>query len=120
MAERKRQYRQGDVFLESFDGEVKSLPHKVVPRDGGRVVLAYGEATGHAHAVEEAEAELIELESGERFLVTPRGISLRHEEHDTIHLPPGTYRVVRQREYVPPLPGDEEDDEGEDSRYVLD
>ena len=97
-------------------------PHRSVARDEGRIVLAYGEATGHVHAIADADAELIELESGERFLVTERGVSLRHEEHEAIELLPGTYRVVRQREYVPaPAPEDDEtDDEVENTRYVED
>ena len=42
-------FRQGDVGLIP----VASLPDgaKKVPRDKGRIVLAYGEVTGHAHAI---------------------------------------------------------------------
>ena len=117
---RSGQYRQGDVLLVRVEDDVKSRPHRSVARDEGRIVLAYGEQTGHAHAIADAEAELIELETGERFLVTARGVSLRHEEHDTIELPPGSYRVVRQREYAPVLRTDETGDETEDTRYVED
>lgn len=41
--------RQGDVLLTP----VKSLPQGCteVPLDKGRIVLAYGEVTGHAHAI---------------------------------------------------------------------
>jgi hypothetical protein len=28
-------------------------------------------------------------------------VALEHEDHDTIMIPPGTYQVVRQREYSP-------------------
>jgi hypothetical protein len=28
-------------------------------------------------------------------------VALEHDEHDAIHLPPGNYQVVRQREYTP-------------------
>jgi hypothetical protein len=35
-------------------------------------------------------------------------------------LPPGTYRVVRQREYVPAPADDETDEEVENTRYVAD
>jgi hypothetical protein len=116
------QYRQGDVLLVRVEDDVMARPHQSVARDGGRIVLAYGEQTGHAHAIADADAELIELETGERFLVTARGVSLRHEEHDTIELPPGSYRVVRQREYVPAGGADDEEDadEAADSRYVED
>jgi hypothetical protein len=83
----------------------KLLP---VPRDRGRLVLAYGEVTGHSHVVE-GEAELLfraadveELER--RFLHVEAESMLVHEEHDTITLPPGDFEVVRQREYAPEAP----------------
>ena len=117
------QYRQGDVLLVRVEENVLARPHRSVGRDRGRIVLAYGEATGHAHAIADADAELIELETGERFLVTARGVSLRHEEHAAVELPPGAYRVVRQREYVPAGAADDEEeeaDEAPDSRYVED
>ena len=108
------------MLLFRVEEDVKSRPHRSVERDDGRIVLAYGEATGHAHAIADADAELIELETGERFLVTARGVSLRHEEHAAVELPPGSYRVVRQREYAPAPDDDESGDDTEDTRYVAD
>ncbi len=97
-------YRQGDVLLQRVDTIPDGL--QAVPLDKGRVILAYGEVTGHAHAVEGdvrfLAADLEELE--ERFLHVEREASVVHEEHDTIALPPGDYRVVRQREYAPERP----------------
>lgn len=92
-------YRQGDVLIELVD----ELPARcrAVDRDEGRIVLAYGEVTGHAHAVVGA-AELFESDLGERFLqVLEEGGVITHEEHHPIVLPAGTYRVTRQREYTP-------------------
>lgn len=74
---------------------------KVKERDGGRIILAWGEATGHAHAVGEAECELVELPTGEAFIISDKGISLRHEEHGAINLSPGCYRLDTQKEYSP-------------------
>lgn len=96
--------RQGDVLLV----EVDELPSQLapVPREDGRLVLAHGEATGHAHVLE-GQAELLaaDLEEMEhRFLRVEVESSLLHEEHDTIVVPPGSYRVVRQREYAPRRP----------------
>lgn len=94
-------YRQGDVLIE----QVATIPDGLVdvPRDDGRLILAYGEVTGHAHAVvgdcQFLAADLEELE--ERFLRVESEAAVVHEEHDTIALPPGNYRVVRQREYSP-------------------
>jgi hypothetical protein len=96
--------RQGDVLIV----RVPVLPKgtREVPRDeAGRVVLALGEATGHAHAIRDPDATLFELtgaEVGQRFLEITREVTLRHEEHDPITLAPGTYEVRRQREYVSP------------------
>jgi hypothetical protein len=42
-------YRQGDVLVQQVD-EIPDGLH-AVPLDKGRVILAYGEVTGHAHAV---------------------------------------------------------------------
>jgi hypothetical protein len=42
-------YRQGDIMLRSVERIPSAL--KKVPLDKGRVILAYGEVTGHAHAV---------------------------------------------------------------------
>jgi hypothetical protein len=95
------QYRQGDVLLEKCAKPSSKQQLRPVPRDRGRIVLAYGEVTGHAHAICEAEAELVELDTGERFLMSDAGMRIVHEEHAPISLPPGNYRVIRQREYSP-------------------
>jgi hypothetical protein len=92
--------RQGDVLLVP----VETIPEtaKPVARDRGRVILAYGEVTGHAHAV--ADATAVELRDGDqRYLRVPRPVTLRHEEHGPIDVRPGSYRIVIQREYVPSL-----------------
>jgi hypothetical protein len=94
-------YRQGDVLLV----EVARRPSDVrpVPREHGRLVLAQGEATGHAHVVTDAAAELVSREQADELYLLVYGddVVLEHEEHDTIPLPRGSYRVMRQREYAP-------------------
>ena len=91
------QVRQGDVLLVPVD----RIPAAVKPvrRDAGRVVLAYGEVTGHAHAIRSSAATLLETVGG-RFLRVTAPVVLDHEEHAAIDVRPGTYRVVIQREYV--------------------
>ena len=42
-------FRQGDVLVVPVDEIPTGL--KKVPREQGRLVLAHGEATGHAHVV---------------------------------------------------------------------
>jgi hypothetical protein len=90
--------RQGDVLVV----RVEAIPDEAKPvaRDRGRVVLAYGEVTGHAHAIAARDATLLELD-GERYLRVTAPVTLDHEEHAAIDLPPGSFRVVIQREYVP-------------------
>jgi hypothetical protein len=66
----------------------------------GRVVLAEGEATGHAHAIRAAGVALC-MYGIQRILEVQREAILRHEEHADIILPPGNYEVIRQREYTP-------------------
>lgn len=92
-------FRQGDVLLE----RVNSLPQGVTPvaREGGRIVLAHGEVTGHAHAIKNRVAKFYQAGNGERFLEVPQACSVTHEEHGAIPLEPGIYRVKRQREYSP-------------------
>ncbi len=92
-------YRQGDVLLV----RVADLPNEAgQPRDSkGRLVLAEGEATGHAHAILHEGARLHGSELEDRFLevLAEGGVDLVHEEHATIRVPQGVYRVIRQREH---------------------
>jgi len=93
-------YRQGDVLIMP----VQSIPVGLDPigRDGSRVVLAHGEATGHAHTIKAEGAALFRTTSNDVYLsVTGDPVALAHDEHDTLIIPPGKYRVVRQREYAP-------------------
>lgn len=115
-----RSIRQGDVYVAQVQGRAKAGKEIT---DNGRVILAYGEQTGHAHEVIEATnnsarqsasaalyqanetetippAQLFEEPDGTRYLFVDRPCLLVHQEHGAIALTPGTYRVVRQREYV--------------------
>jgi len=93
-------YRQGDVLIR----RVASIPAsaKPTPRDNGRVILAYGEVTGHAHQIADPDAVGAELTVAEAatFLRLTKKAQLVHEEHATLDLPAGTYQVIRQREYT--------------------
>ena len=99
-------YRQGDVLIAPLAESAvpgSALDAVSEPRDGrGRLVLALGEVTGHAHAVV-GPGRLVREASvfGPMLLHVPEGARVVHEEHAAISLPKGWYRVVRQREYVP-------------------
>lgn len=100
-----RMYRQGDVLL------TRTLRRPSAQAVPVGLVLAYGEVTGHAHRVHDGAVtdatdsvpaqELFEEPDGTRLLVVRREADVRHEEHGAIALAPGTYEVIRQREYHP-------------------
>jgi hypothetical protein len=66
-------------------------------------VLAHGEVTGHAHAIEAEGAALFRDPRLMAMFLTVTGdpVALEHDEHDSIAIPPGRYHIVRQREYAP-------------------
>lgn len=84
--------RQGDVIL---------VPVKEIPksRDVGHLTLAYGESTGHHHTVY-GNATFFrpdDMPAG-GYLEVQETSELRHQEHDTVTIPPGLYVVGVQVE----------------------
>jgi len=95
-----KQFRQGDVLLRQIS-KVPKDAKRAEQKD--RIVLAYGEVTGHAHAIHDLESVDVYVgKAGELYLtVKEDGVALKHEEHGSIALPPGNYERVLQREYSP-------------------
>ncbi|MEM6474404.1 MAG: hypothetical protein AAF802_33025 [Planctomycetota bacterium] len=90
------QYRHGDVMLE----EVAELPE--ARRKAQHTILAHGELTGHCHRISErGAADLYDTPDGMFLHVISDVATLVHDEHDSISLRFGIYRVWRQREYSP-------------------
>ena len=95
--------RQGDVMLIP----VKSIPKDAIeqPPKGNKIVLAYGEVTGHHHRFEFMDtshnAKLRITESGARYLDVLADCDLLHEEHSTVRVPKGRYLIPQQVEYTP-------------------
>lgn len=114
--------RQGDVLLTP----TSKLPAGCteIPNDKGRIVLAYGEVTGHAHAIADhravtstpgaademaeaaiaraqAKARLWSAPDGNRYLEVTEPVTLKHEEHTAHGLVPGIYQLPTQVEYTP-------------------
>lgn len=106
-----KMYRQGDVLLVA----IASLPKNAQPVKGSRlVILAHGEATGHAHVMDgklvsehrtEKPVPVFDWQA-ERFLHVQLETALRHEkagqltgEHNTLQIPPGDYAIVPQSEW---------------------
>lgn len=80
-------YRQGDLLI--VREEIP--PH--ASRDTNNIVQL-GEETGHAHELIGGDV----FGRGSYLLVTEGPGELVHPEHETITLPEGEYRVLRQRE----------------------
>ena len=100
-------FRQGDVWvvpISDKEGKEAIEGLEEVERDKGRVVLAYGEVTGHAHAVANNTAVLFGMDEALRFLKIREQSMLRHEEHGEIPLAKGYYKVIRQREHTSSVP----------------
>jgi hypothetical protein len=89
-------YRQGDVML------VKAAMPKGAQKQAvdKRVVLAWGETSGHAHAIDSRFADLYSF-GPDSYVIARPGAQLVHEEHASISLTPGAYKVVQQREFLP-------------------
>ena len=88
---------------------VDSVPAglQVAKRNQGRVILAYGEVTGHHHSIVDEAAEMLiaqaEGVAAQAWLQVSgeEPVALQHQEHSTIMIPPGAYKVVIQVEYSP-------------------
>lgn len=111
MNKKQVHYRQGDVLIE----RIASIPTSATKqKKAARIILAHGEVTGHHHCLEVADpadwwksgeiAPTLEKPStlaGEIFVNLAAPAEVTHDEHSTIELPAGTYRITRQREYSP-------------------
>lgn len=88
-------YRQGDLLFVRLN----SIPKKAeIVADG---VIARGEASGHSHRLKPNQQVVLMLLGGLMYIRAKSRADIVHEEHGTITLPPGDYKVIRQREYVP-------------------
>jgi hypothetical protein len=86
--------RQGDLLIIRID----SMPKDAV-RQASRI-LAEGEATGHMHELD--KGEVYEKDGTLYFKVEENNTTtLNHPEHKAVTFDPGTYKVIRQREYEP-------------------
>lgn len=90
------QKRQGDLLIIRVD----RLPEDAVPVRS--LVLAEGEATGHAHRLN--GGQVFTTKSGGLYFEAGSELTLGHEEHAALSFVPGIYEVRRQREYAPKGP----------------
>jgi len=105
-------YRQGDVLLE----KITELPERTKTKEA---LLVRGEGRDHGHFILGAEIEILKAEDNEltnggglvtQYIHVKEEAALKHlnidsrewtQEHAPILIPPGKYRVIKQREYNP-------------------
>jgi len=105
-------YRQGDVLIE----KIPEIPDREVVTES---LLIRGEGRNHGHFIVGSDLTISRANNNEltegggiitQYLELKQEAELRHllidsghwtNEHDTIHIPPGKYRVIKQREYNP-------------------
>lgn len=83
--------QQGDVVL------VKVA--KIGGKKLNHLTLAQGEVTGHHHTITEGDAELYEQEGTLFLRVKSETATLTHQEHNTVTIPQGDYKINIVREY---------------------
>ena len=125
-------YQQGDVVMfkvdeKYFEAHTRKGEEYKSHYKGGKdqhAIVAFGEVTGHKHQInmkDMAEEAGVTLNMGwngkagvdvpEGFTVTDAPVTITHEEHKPIELPPGYYIVNIVREF---------DHIARRSRYVAD
>src|SRR5271156_1231754 len=98
--------RQGDVLLIKTDKTSIPADATLVALHQGFVPLAFGETTGHVHALPAKTSTLYEWQGGRLLEITQR-TQLKHgslpaqadPDHLPIDLEPGIYEVRQQRQY---------------------
>lgn len=96
----KQYFRQGDILFESVS---KGLDNNNVEKLQTKTV-ALGEITGHHHSFGKKDQVFLYKEIDKDV---PTHISLQapstltHQEHLSIQLPKGEYKIIRERSYNP-------------------
>ena len=116
-------YQQGDVVIFRVDRETfekntrngKEYRTAYNTQSHNNAVLAFGEVTGHKHQIhmkEMLDAAEVTLSMGyngtagedvpEGFQVCNETVTLKHEEHNPVDIPPGYYlvRIVREMDHI--------------------
>jgi hypothetical protein len=92
---KESQYRHGDLLICS----ITQIPDGAVKRANN--VIIEGTATGHHHTLSGVVGTAIMELNDKVYISVPDSGAVTHEEHNTIVLPKGNYRVIFQNEYDP-------------------
>lgn len=88
--------RHGDLLLT----KVETMPNGKTIKHDGQYILAEGEMTGHAHRL---TGDPNQLKVREKRNVTYMSLTipmpLTHEEHKTIEIPFGIWKLTFEKEY---------------------
>ena len=118
-----KKYQQGDVVMfqvddDTFAKHARKSEEAQAKYKGGtktKAILAFGEVTGHTHRVnmnEMLDDAGVTLSMGynreagkdvpEGFIVSNQTVTLKHEEHNPVDIPPGYYlvRIVREFDHI--------------------
>lgn len=94
---------QGDLNIFSCDS-IPSNIKKLSPEKDGCYILAHSE-TGHHHVIDGNCAIVFNENDFVSYLEVKEEANIVHlrsfDTHSPITLPPGQYRITRQREYTP-------------------
>ena len=98
----KKLIQQGDVLVFAVS-EIPSDAKKVLVKDSRGIVLAEGEATGHAHTIDRLDlCEMFQDSANNLWLsVTGEGVVVHHQEHKAVEIPKGKYKIGIVREVDP-------------------
>lgn len=99
-----KQAAQGDLLITKVDVIPPDL--ELMSAENGNYVVAHSE-TGHHHILPQEDVDVFQAANDEfvLYLVVNNETELRHlrsfDTHESIKVPPGMYRINRQREYTP-------------------
>jgi hypothetical protein len=93
-------FRQGDVLI--IPAKAIPVAARPVQPEGGRLIVARGEATGHHHSFPHQRGAVLFRDDGGgggMFVRASAPVALEHQEHSALTLPPGDYKIAIQRTY---------------------
>lgn len=88
-------YRHGDLLITptKMSRKLKAIKHN------GTYILAEGETTGHRHLITvEKPSDMVVSGLDVIYLSLKSNATVTHEEHKTITIPIGDYKVIHERE----------------------
>lgn len=97
-------YRQGDILIVKGEADKYALSES---REEQNNIVTEGSITGHHHVIKNGKVyrKRRDWYGCIGYILAKEGCQLLHDEHATIDLPAGEYKIIKQREVT----GDVED-----------